>query len=316
MTRVGCVLAVALTACVLVAATHATPPGRNGRIAYMQKDAAGHWQVWVASARLTGARQLTHAHADSGWPVWSPDGARIAFGSSRADPSGNGKVNDVFVMNADGTNVRKLTPSRGISESPAWSPDGHWIAFDADQGDPVAKQGIYLMNTSGGSVRRITTLPHGYEFDAAPRFSPDGTRLVFTRYRGTGGTETAALFTVRRDGRQLRRLTPFVLHAGDADWSPDGTTIVFEAYPHANAFGDIYTVSAAGGTPRNLTHDQPGQADPCWSPDGTKILFLDNGYVNGVGRTGLATITPDSTRVTFLSQRSQELHQPDWSSAR
>ena len=64
------------------------------------------------------------------------------------------------------------------------------------------------------------------------RFSPDGNRLVFTRYRGTGRAEKAALFTVRLDGSDLHQLTSFAIHAGDADWSPDGKRIVFEAYPN------------------------------------------------------------------------------------
>ena len=41
-------------------------PGKNGRIAYMRKDANDHWQVWVASAQLTDAKMLTVEGADSG----------------------------------------------------------------------------------------------------------------------------------------------------------------------------------------------------------------------------------------------------------
>src|SRR5205807_234011 len=169
----------------------ATSPGRDGRIAYMRKDRAGHWQVWVASARLNDAKRLTSGRADSGWPVWSPDGKKIAFDSSRTDPSpGDSKhINDVFVINADGSSVRKLTDSKGASADPAWSSNGSLIAFDADRGDAPARQGIYLMDASGRNLRRVTTLPADDTNDLAPRFSPDGTQLVFTRYRGTGRAE-------------------------------------------------------------------------------------------------------------------------------
>lgn len=90
---------------------------------------------------------------------------------------------------------------------------------------------------------------------------------------------------------------------------------MFEAYPNG-AYGDIYAIDATGGTPVNLTHDPTGQADPVWSPDGQKILFLDNGSVNGIGRTGLAKMNPNGTRRQFISRKNIEAHQPDWQSIR
>jgi TolB protein len=285
----------------------------------MQKDQAGHWQVWVASARLAGAKSLTSGRADSGWPVWSPDGKQIAFDSSRTDhnPADTTQINDIFVMNADGSGTRKLTDSRGASADAAWSPDGSLIAFDADRGNHRTKQGIYVMKVDGGNVRRVTTLPASDANDLAPRFSPDGARLVFARYCGTGRTEKAALFTVGLEGTHLRRLTSFSIPAGDADWSPDGRRIVFEAYPNPASYGDVYVVDATGGRPVNLTRNplgQAGSADPVWSPDGRLILFLDHRRVDGIGRFGLATMHPDGSHRHFVTRTNHESHQPDWES--
>ena len=64
---------------------------------------------------------VTNHPADDGSPVWSPDGAQIAFTSTRDD---NGEI---FVMNADGTNPINITNHPAGDGSPAWHPIGAMI---------------------------------------------------------------------------------------------------------------------------------------------------------------------------------------------
>jgi TolB protein len=244
----------------------------------------------------------------------------LAFDSSRTDrtPDDSRHVNDVFVMKPDGSGVKKLTDSKGVSGDAAWSPNGSLIAFDADRGNRKGLSGIYVIDANGRKLRRVTD-PRPPLSDYKPRFSPDGTHLVFSRARGTADHAPAALFTVRLDGSGLHRLTSYALRVDDSDWSPDGKRIVVEAYPNPGAYGDIYVVDATGGRPLNLTRNpagQAGSADPAWSPDGRKILFLDNRVVNGVGRTGLATMKPDGSDRQFISSKNLEAHQADWQSIR
>ena len=321
MTRlVGFALAILMLGGGAIPTASATSPGKDGRIVYMVKDGAGHWQIWVANRDLSAARKLTRGPYDSGWAVWSPDGKRLAFDSSRTDHTPNDAVpvNDVFVMKSDGSGVRTLTDSKGVSGDAAWSPNGSLIAFDSDRGSRKGLSAVYVMPASGGKLRRITD-PGSLSSDSKPRFSPDGTHLTFTRARGTADHAPAALFTVRLDGSGLRQLTSYALRVDDSDWSPDGTRIIVDAYPNPDAYGDVYVVDATGGSPVNLTRNpvgQAGSADPVWSPDGSTILFLDNRVVNGVGRTGLATMNPDGTNRRFISSRNLEAHQADWQSIR
>ena len=57
------------------------------------------------------------------WPVWSPDGKRIAFTSNR---DGN---YEIYVMDADGGNPHNLTRCSAQDNFATWSPDGKKIAF-------------------------------------------------------------------------------------------------------------------------------------------------------------------------------------------
>jgi Tol biopolymer transport system component len=284
----------------------------------MRQDTGGFWQVWVARADLTEERQLTHANANSGWPVWSPDGRTIAFDSDRSDPNPNDDIviNDVFTMHPDGTDVVNLTGSHGFSGDPGWSPDGSSIAFESDRGAYPQEQGIYVMRRDGTHLHRVTTVPVTAAGDSAARFSPDGKHLVFTRFGDKQGFGNSALFTVDPSGRHLRRLTAFAIGAGDADWSPDGRRIVFEAYPSANSRGDVFVIGANSTHLRNLTNNPPtnGSADPVWSPDGTKILFLQAIQQSNQITAGLATMHPDGSDRHFISSTPIESHQPDWQS--
>ena len=288
-------------------------------IAFMRDD-----QTWTACADLTNAKQLTSVPGrTSGWPVWSPDGSRIAIDTNRNDPSTNDAVdvNDVYTMNADGSDLRKLTDSKGVSGDPAYSPNGKLIALEADRGGGHPMQGIYVVNARDGSgIRRVTTVPVAASVDHAPRFSPDGKRLVFTR---DVDDSTAALFVVDLDGSNLVRITPDTMKPGDAVWSPDGTQIVFEADTAEFPRGGAWLVGPDGTGLRSLARQSAvpgvtdGFADPVWSPDGTVILLTHGRFLDdGTSTEGLAMIRPDGSGLGNVADGTGIEHQPDWTNAK
>ena len=331
-----------LVAASAVAPAAATFPGTNGRITFMRFDEGGRFQVWAANPDMTGQVQLTHGPDWDGWfPSWSPDGSRIAFSSSHEDPDpfGGEEIHDVYTMKADGSDIRLITDSRGYSGKPSWSPDGRWLVFDADRDDYPASQGIYAIRSDGsGGLRRITSLPSPSAWQELARFSPDGSRLLFDEVRG--GTElrnrfegrlvgeAAALFTVRFDGSNLRQITPWGIHGGDGDWSPDGKQIVFSGQPsHQGNIGDVLVVNADGTHLKDLTDDvgftgpakdatvRYGESfNAAWSPDGRTIVFVHASYTAANGfHMGLQTMRPDGSGRAWLSEGEE--HQPDWGPA-
>ena len=72
--------------------------------------------------------RLTTSPALDRFPIFSPDGTKIAFTSNR---DGN---TEIYVMNADGTDQTRITNRPGGDSQPNWSPDGTRIAWRSSTG--------------------------------------------------------------------------------------------------------------------------------------------------------------------------------------
>ena len=101
--------------------------------------------------------------------------------------------------------------------------------------------------------------------------------IVFQAYVGY----THQLFTIKPDGSGLKKITkiPFkedTEGAEQADWSPDGKTIAFDA-PSAkggNTTINVFTVAPDGSALAESSLAVPGyNGAPSYSPDGTKVAF-------------------------------------------
>jgi Tol biopolymer transport system component len=160
--------------------------------------------------------------------------------------------------------------------------------------------------------------------DHDPRWSPDGTQIVFTQdvpydingpaSRDINGMPPprpfpgASLFVVDADGQNLHQISPDVVKdtcCRSADWSPDGTQIVFERTtppaPILNPgkgtgytvvfIADVYTVRPDGTDLVRVTSDA-NSMDPSWSADGR--IFVSSA-------TGLWIMDADGSNATQLS---------------
>ena len=64
----------------------------------------------------SGETRLTNGPGADWSPIWSPDGARIAFESQR---DGNW---DIYLVDADGSGLTRLTDNPARDKSPSWAP--------------------------------------------------------------------------------------------------------------------------------------------------------------------------------------------------
>src|SRR5207253_5646903 len=101
--------------------------------------------IYVVAADGSGLAQITH-DCLSGDPVWSPDGGRIAFVSSRDG------MPAVYTMDAGGGDVRRVSQDGVVAWQPSWSRTGR-LAYAVDF--PAPQRGIWTIAPDGSGAAHI-----------------------------------------------------------------------------------------------------------------------------------------------------------------
>ena len=192
-----------------------------------------------------------HVLASGLSPVWSRDGAKIAFLA--------GDVPELFTMNADGTNQQQITHDSAYTRYPSWSPDGAKIAF-LSQRD--GNNELYTINADGTNLLRLTNDAGN---DIFPYWSSDGTKILFVSNRD-GHNQ---VYRMNSDGTNQTRLTNDTISNywpegyPPPQWSPDGTKIVYVHGYFMNDMG-IYVMNSDGTNQQRLATGLVMW--PTWSP--------------------------------------------------
>jgi dipeptidyl aminopeptidase/acylaminoacyl peptidase len=143
---------------------------------------------------------------DGGLPVWSHDGTRIAFSSSRSGKFqllralGLAQPINIWTANAGGGDVRQVTDSSVNFVDASWSPDGTQLAFTAFPGPRVM-----TVPASGGEANSSPMV----SLRVGPRRQ---TVAYFSSQPGSGGAPYSILIQPARGGT-AKPVTSFVITA-------------------------------------------------------------------------------------------------------
>jgi Tol biopolymer transport system component len=200
-------------------------------------------------------------------PVFSVDGAKMAFVRPGDGPNANGE--EIYTMDSDGTNPIDLTDSAGNDLDPAFSPKGGKIAFASNRGGDMGNNfEVYAMDSDGSNQTRLTI---DAAWDDNPTFSPDGKKVAFTRSDPMSPEDTD-VYVVNVDGTGLKRLTHYPAYDGQPAFVP-GTDMLAFVSPR-DGDEDIYALRSDGTGLTNLTTtDSANEAAPTFSADGTKMAY-------------------------------------------
>ncbi|MCK4683280.1 PD40 domain-containing protein, partial [Candidatus Bipolaricaulota bacterium] len=276
--------------------------------------------IYVMNPDGTQPINLTNDLSNDRFPVWSPDGTKIAFETTR---DGN---SEIYVMDADGSNPRNLTTHPESDYFPAWSPDGDVIAFMTDRESSVPlildatpkimiefNVEIFVMNADGTGQ---TNLTEHVAWDGFPSWSPDGEHIVFQTDRDNSWIHVEItlpddlgreIYAMDDDGSNQVRLSNSPEDDIYPSWSPDGSKIVFQSYRDGNA--EIYAMNTDGTGQTRLTNHPDTDSMPTWSPDGGWITF--HSYRDGNPEIYKMTVAGIST--TRLTNSTDWDWGPSWS---
>ena len=233
--------------------------------------AANAVETPAAASGLTIEQLIDIKHPSN--PIWSPDGARVAFIWDRAG------IANLYVSDLSGGAPKALTSyeAGGVGNT-FWSRDGQRVYF-ARGGD------LWQASVSGGAPAAVwtTTAP-----ESNIVVSPDGGRVAFVR--AAAGAAGVELWTRTLADGQERRVAHDDKSIAAVTWAPGGAHLAYAAgadairheqtpdYSGAKIIYTItertaaqaYVVAAAGGAPRAI--GTPGGGGVRWV-DPAHVVF-------------------------------------------
>jgi serine/threonine protein kinase len=185
----------------------------NKRLVTALRDPSTRWDLWIIDLANNGQTRFTFDGANEVFPIWSPDGNRIAFSSNRA-----GQVNMYQKLSDGSGNEEQIF----VSDQPAfcndWSSDGQFIVFHKLSG--TTRADIWVLPLSGD--RKPFPYLETQFGEREARFSPNGRWIAYTSDETGPRDVYIQSFPIGRGKWQISRGG-----GGPPKWRGDGKEIFY-----------------------------------------------------------------------------------------
>ena len=241
------------------------------------------YELVISNVDGTDKTRLTRIDRLDHYPVWSPDGKRIAFVTGAFLHSGfypdSPERQDwikLATLNTEDSSVTVVpATSRVALYPPVWTPDSQTLAYMVNEGEESRSYefGVWTVSLDDGEPVRIG------DAVSPPTWSPDGEELALASAEG----QEVVVYAAKSDGTGRREVWRggYWFGWGDhaqAHWSPDGSEILVVT-------DQAFLVSADGSEQRALAPDRR-VSHAAWSPDGSMIALRDSNSISIVSRDG------------------------------
>ena len=268
--------------------------------------------IWTVAASGGEAHLLVTHPATESRPLYSPDGTRLAFVSTRTG-AGN-----IYVLTLATGELIRLTYSDRPDALDAWSHDGKWIYFTSAVNDVAGQGDIFRVPVAGGMALEVSRERYLNEFESAP--SPDG-KMIALMAKGLSSSqwwrnghahidETEVWLKPVAEGSKYQMLLKADAKHAWPMWSSDGKTLFYMS--DASGAENIWAVPVA--TPESgkpMTHFKDGRV--LWPSigDGGKTIVFERNFTiwkmdTATGKAERVPITlrgvPASPGVTHVNE--------------
>ena len=226
--------------------------------------------LWTAPLEGGEARLLVSHPATESRPIYSPDGARLAFVSNR---TGNG---DIYVLTLATGELVRVTYGDTSDQLDAWSRDGTWLYFSSNQYEVGGLTNVFRVRSTGGTPMPVLQERYLSEYWAAPSPTGDAIALtakgiVHTQWWRHGHSHIDESEIWVRNGDGYRQVTTSGAKSAWPMWADNGNRLI---YMSDRSGAENLWEQAAGAAARQLTTFTSGRVLwPSIAYDGKTIVF-------------------------------------------
>jgi eukaryotic-like serine/threonine-protein kinase len=264
----------------------------DGRSLAVQRTLQGNPDIWLMDLVRGSFTRFTFDGANDNYPVWSPDGTRIAF---RSDRKGIG----LYVKPSSMASPEELLLETANTKVPQdWSKDGRFLLYY--EVDPKTARDVWTLDMTGTERKARPVVNTPFE-ETVAQFSADGhwlayqtndsgqPQIVVQAFPGPGGkwqisTNGGSQPRWRADGKELYFIAPdgklmaVPVTASHSTFEPGKPVALFQTHILSGSAGTVNRAQYAVSRDGRFLMNQPVEgsiASPItvllnWKPDGKK----------------------------------------------